>query len=88
MKISKRIWIFCGVAIVILAAMFYDPERKPNSDYELTSDAEKCAGMTGPQCWDALALERRRREFVESREGQEMLRAADAVYGSGDPSEK
>jgi hypothetical protein len=40
-------------------------------------DAEKCTGLSGPQCLEKLSLERRRREFIESPEGQEFLRAAD-----------
>lgn len=80
---SKNMWIFLGVMALALIVAFYAPSTPTSdrADRQLT-DAEKCAGLTGPECLEKLSLERRRREFVESPEGQEFLRATDAVNTS------
>lgn len=69
--------ILCVVLLIVMLNM-WSPSTTP--DRPLT-DAEKCQGLSGAQCMEALALEKRRRDFVESEEGQTMLRAADAAYG-------
>ena len=76
---GKWPWILLAGLIVLMLAMFYNPPRTV-ADRALT-DAEKCAGATTLQCYEQLALERRRREFAESPAGQDMLRAAEATQG-------
>lgn len=78
-KNANRMWIFLGVMLIVLMVAIYSPSSTITNTARPLTDAEKCAGLSGPDCLEKLSLERRRREFVESPEGQEFLRAAEAV---------
>ena len=73
-------WLILFFALLILMlVMFYGGIGSSTYRSQRDIDAEKCAGLSGPECLEKLSLERRRREFVESPEGREFLRAAEAT---------
>ena len=78
-KNSRHMWIFLAVMLIVMVLAFSSPLLPSGNRDRPPTDAEKCAGLTGPECLEKLSLERRRREFVESPAGQEFLRAADAT---------
>jgi hypothetical protein len=65
--------------LVLMLFVFYAGTQPSNYKSQADLDGETCAGLDGPQCLEKLQLERRRREFVESPDGQEFLRAAEAT---------
>jgi hypothetical protein len=50
-----------------------EPSKRP------LTDREKCAGLSGPDCFEKLERERRWQELAESESGKNLMRAADAT---------
>jgi hypothetical protein len=67
-----------GCAVILFAFLLIwlnpsDPVKPP------PTDQEKCTGLSQIDCFEKLSLERRRKEFIESPEGQDFIRAMEAT---------
>lgn len=67
--IGAVLFLFVGVYVLSTS----QPTERP------MTDKEKCAGLSGPDCFAKLERERRWRELAESETGKNLLRAADAT---------
>lgn len=73
-------WLILFFALLILMLwMFYGGLGSSSYRSQQDIDREKCAGLSGPDCFAKLDRDRRMQEIAESPEGQAMLRAADAT---------
>lgn len=70
-------WLILFFALLILMLwMFYGGLGSSSDRTSQEIDRQKCAGLSGPECFAKLDRERRLLEIAESPEGQAMLRAA------------
>ena len=79
---SWRLWILFGLLAIGFAWSFMTIapfDGLPTSSDRRLTDAEKCEGLSHLQCWEKLEIERKRQEWLDSPEGRDWQRAAEAT---------
>ncbi len=65
--------IFAALVLIITIFVAVQPKRPR----ELTHEEKLCAGKSQLECFEALEIERKRRAFLESPEGQSLMKAGE-----------